>query len=114
MSKNNIQFFTILPHSEFFITYFINDSKEPHIKSIKDMEKELVNLLGAKHFSYINDLLYSFQSFLVDVEKKTIIELETTNIKKELVIEKDNPFKNKKRESFLDKFHKLENKNIFP
>jgi len=86
----NIKFITIIPKNQFLFKMYINDQEEGYSKSLKEGEPYLLSLLNRGDRVYLNELIYSFIPFIIDVEKKEVIELqidkekELEQIRKEL------------------------------
>lgn len=72
---NNIQYLTIIPDIALYVSYKINDQKEVYSKEIEKGEDFFQTFLDKKDYVELNELLYSYIPFIIDVENRSIIEL---------------------------------------
>lgn len=93
---NNIQYLTIIPDIALYVSYKINDQKEVYSKEIEKGEDFFQTFLDKKDYVELNELLYSYTPFIIDVKNRSIIELTT---KKEFLQEE---LRKKQREMTLE------------
>jgi len=72
---NYIKFLTIVPSNLDFCEYFINDEKNPHVLTYKEMSIFIFDHIGYEKRILVNELLDTFQDFLIDIENREVIEL---------------------------------------
>lgn len=86
--SDQIQFITVIPQNQFFFHFFINDSEEFHSKTLKEGEDYLKAFLPIKKRLYLNELLYSFIPFVLDIENGDLIELSLDKAKELRLLKK--------------------------
>ena len=98
MENLTIKFIIIIPRSRRFASYYINDSDEVHVLKYDNLFKFLVSLLP-KRSTIINQLLYAFRNFIVNIEKSQVYELSfNSEIEIQKLKEKHRKFDYKKIE----------------
>lgn len=111
--NDNIQYITILPGNQYSFHYLINDQDEVHSYKLSKGEQFVLQFISKKHRTYINELLYSFIPFVIDIENKSIIELEIdkqvalSEIKKQIYSKKTAILQKQEEEKELDKVKEL-------
>lgn len=100
-------YITVIPQNQFFFNFFLDDKEELHSKTLKEGEVFLQTFIPKQAWFQLNELLYSFIPFFIDIEKGELVEL-TIDREKELKLIKEEI----KKETFQQNLKK-EDKSVF-
>lgn len=73
--NKDIEFIVVLPYTDKRVKFQLDGYEETYSKKIEDMIKYINSYVPYK-INILNDLLWTFRPFLVDIENQTIEELE--------------------------------------
>ena len=76
MNETSIEFIMIKPRNDKYCIYTINGNEEQHSKKLDDMIDFILLNVGSHHSSTINDLIWTFQPFIVIISTEEIIPLK--------------------------------------
>ena len=114
---DNIHYITIIPKTQYTAHYYLNDSQEAHAKRLEDLKEFIFTFLDRKlYYKTIDDLIYTFIPFIIDIENKIISELKS-DLKEDFKELKENmknikPHIESKRITKLEKFENLGTKSV--
>ncbi len=115
---NNISYITIIPKTQYTALYYLDASLEAHAKRLEDLKDFIFTLINRKkYYQIIDELIYTFIPFIIDIENQTISELGSDLEENFQQLKKDfkqmKPYIEKKKITKLEKFENLGSKSIF-